>query len=688
MLVFSLAFLLASALHCSLALAQTSCSNPSPLPSGYAAPCPVFSVSPASVAQTGSETLSASPQPGTDYIYTTAYYANASQWLPVTLSGNNAAPSYSSGPALGSLSSAQLSSLSIGTNYVVLWDWLWDAAAQCYKGPGLNQCNTGIWRVQEFTLTAPTPTPVSGKFIIGDRIEVTNSVATVNVRSAPSYSGTILGTRPTGAQGTVVAGPTVASDGSIWWNINYDTAVDGWTIDDYLQKAGSSSYAYSQSAYAGYTYSQAAYASGCSNCNNYYVSTSGSDSNSGTQASPWRHISKAIASFSLGTGGAVIHVHAGTYSDEDINCNGFSAAICITRGGSSPTVRLKIVCDTQWSVPSSSGCLIRTSNTTSNAVAMVAIQANNVDFGALNQFGFDMSHPASNAYGMSGTCNATDHAPGHCPNGNSFHFLGNYVHDMSTQVSICVVNPVGYPGLGPFPNRHGPFVSDAQIIGNRVTTIGPQALSKLNGGSGGGGGGRGGCLNYYGMYLMGQQYLIQNNIIDNTAGYGIQAYSQPCQTVISNNTIVRTEFTNLILGGGDCVNGIAQGNVTISNNIFGQTGDDDNVTIGVPGGSGVGSAGHTVLITNNIFSGGKLGQIQVVGTNFTTVQTLKTEAPTATFVSYTGGSNDDFHLKAGSVAVNGGTTSCVSGGQSPCTPSTDFSGKTRTAPIDIGAYEQ
>src|SRR5216683_8181396 len=120
--------------------AQAACSNPSPMPVGYAAPCPVFSVSPASVSQSGTETLTATPQPGTDYIYTTAYYAKGSQWLPITFSGNNAAPSYSSGPANGSLPSSILSQLTQGTNYVVLWDWLWDSTAQCYKGPGLNQC--------------------------------------------------------------------------------------------------------------------------------------------------------------------------------------------------------------------------------------------------------------------------------------------------------------------------------------------------------------------------------------------------------------------------------------------------------------------------------------------------------------------------------------------------------------------
>src|SRR5205823_14765534 len=67
---------------------------------------------------------------------------------------NNAAPSYSSSAASLTLSSTQLSVLSLGTHYAVVWDWLWDQAAQCYKGPGLNQCNTGQWRVQSFTVTA------------------------------------------------------------------------------------------------------------------------------------------------------------------------------------------------------------------------------------------------------------------------------------------------------------------------------------------------------------------------------------------------------------------------------------------------------------------------------------------------------------------------------------------------------
>src|SRR5713226_8048827 len=134
--------------------AQAACTDPSPLPSGFAAPCPVFSLSASSVSQSQTLTLSATPQAGTDYILTTAYISQGTTWNPYTLAGNNAVPSYSSSLASLTLSSTQLQALSLGTHYAVVWDWLWDSTAQCYKGPGLNQCNTGQWRVQSFTITS------------------------------------------------------------------------------------------------------------------------------------------------------------------------------------------------------------------------------------------------------------------------------------------------------------------------------------------------------------------------------------------------------------------------------------------------------------------------------------------------------------------------------------------------------
>src|SRR5438552_5475488 len=133
--------LVASAFFSILAV-HAACTNPSTIPTGFASPCPVFSLSNASVTQAQSLTLSATPQAGTDYIYTTAYVSNGITWNPYTLSGNNAYPSYSSALASLTLSSTQLQSLSLGTHYAVVWNWLWNPTANCYKGPALNQSNT------------------------------------------------------------------------------------------------------------------------------------------------------------------------------------------------------------------------------------------------------------------------------------------------------------------------------------------------------------------------------------------------------------------------------------------------------------------------------------------------------------------------------------------------------------------
>src|SRR5207247_1030214 len=160
------AALLASSIFFILAV-NAACTNPSTIPSGFAAPCPVFSLSATSITQSQTLTLSATPQVGTDYIYTTAYVSEGTAWNPYTLQGNNAYPAYSSTLASLTLSSTQLQSLSLGTHYAVVWDWLWDATANCYKGPGLNQCNTGQWRVQSFSLTSsatPTPTPTASPY--------------------------------------------------------------------------------------------------------------------------------------------------------------------------------------------------------------------------------------------------------------------------------------------------------------------------------------------------------------------------------------------------------------------------------------------------------------------------------------------------------------------------------------------
>lgn len=74
--------------------------------------------------------------------------------------------------------------------------------------------------------------PVSTKFIIGDRVI---STANINVRTGQSSGFTYLGTQPRGVKGNVIGGP-VFWDGYWYWQINYDTGVDGWSAENWLEK--------------------------------------------------------------------------------------------------------------------------------------------------------------------------------------------------------------------------------------------------------------------------------------------------------------------------------------------------------------------------------------------------------------------------------------------------------------------
>lgn len=68
-------------------------------------------------------------------------------------------------------------------------------------------------------------------FVIGDR--VSGAVGGVAVRSTPDFSGTRVGSQPQGALGTVTGGPQTG-DGFTWWQINFDSGVDGWCTEPNL----------------------------------------------------------------------------------------------------------------------------------------------------------------------------------------------------------------------------------------------------------------------------------------------------------------------------------------------------------------------------------------------------------------------------------------------------------------------
>ena len=86
------------------------------------------------------------------------------------------------------------------------------------------------WSGQDNLEVPDTTRPTSVKFAIGARVQVVNT--TINVRATPG--GTLLGTQPVGSLGTVLAGPAVTPNGVIWYQIDYDSGVDGWSGQDNL----------------------------------------------------------------------------------------------------------------------------------------------------------------------------------------------------------------------------------------------------------------------------------------------------------------------------------------------------------------------------------------------------------------------------------------------------------------------
>jgi hypothetical protein len=93
------------------------------------------------------------------------------------------------------------------------------------------------WSGQDnLVLAPPVAQPPTGQIGIGSRVRV---LQPINVRS--TAGGTLLGTQPAGVFGRIVGGPqqaAISGSGSAtrftFWQIDYDTGVDGWSGQDNL----------------------------------------------------------------------------------------------------------------------------------------------------------------------------------------------------------------------------------------------------------------------------------------------------------------------------------------------------------------------------------------------------------------------------------------------------------------------
>ena len=96
--------------------------------------------------------------------------------------------------------------------------------------------DTGVdgWSGQDNFVKITTPPPPVVTFAIGDRVEVS---ANTNVRSTSAVTGTLLGVQSAPARGTIIGGPVGKDANNItWWQMDYDTGVDGWSGQDNFVK--------------------------------------------------------------------------------------------------------------------------------------------------------------------------------------------------------------------------------------------------------------------------------------------------------------------------------------------------------------------------------------------------------------------------------------------------------------------
>jgi hypothetical protein len=82
------------------------------------------------------------------------------------------------------------------------------------------------------------PPPVLVTFAVGDRITVS---ANTNVRATGALTASLLGTQSASAAGTIVGGPVPKDANNItWWQVDFDSGVDGWCGQDNFVKIAAS----------------------------------------------------------------------------------------------------------------------------------------------------------------------------------------------------------------------------------------------------------------------------------------------------------------------------------------------------------------------------------------------------------------------------------------------------------------
>jgi Right handed beta helix region/Immunoglobulin I-set domain len=345
----------------------------------------------------------------------------------------------------------------------------------------------------------------------------------------------------------------------------------------------------------------------------YYVSTAGSDSNAGSQAAPFRTI---VYAYSQAAAGDTILVAPGTYTD-------YNAGWGLHLGNSG------------------------------TASAPITLRSTVLHGAVLDGSGTNFSQ---RIYGfvITGNYNIVDgfkivNMPG----------TGVRVENTYNQL---LRNEIAGNGLDPNSGTNGSGIFEATSgLGN----IFEQNNIHDNGKDG-----------YdHGLYLCGDNGLIENNLIIHNSGAGIQiaGYSGVDNMKIYNNTISLNGTRGIVFWAAQEDGGTTINNAQVYNNIISSNGTD--------GIDGCGPAGTGNLVSNNIIFGNAGTSIDwnacgAYGAGGFQVTVSNTVAQDPLFVNAAG---SNFQLKAGSPGYGAGLNLPQ--------VTVDFSGNPRAAPWTIGAYQ-
>jgi pectate disaccharide-lyase len=372
----------------------------------------------------------------------------------------------------------------------------------------------------------------------------------------------------------------------------------------------------------------------------YYVATTGNDSNDGSTTKPWRTISYAAK---LVKAGDTVHVLPGVYNESVFLDNSGIAS-----------QRIHFVSNTQWGA-----------KVTGDGSGNPAFQIRKADF--VDVIGFEVT----NVNGFIGIESLASYS----------HIIINLVHDVSGGCKLGKFN-LGGAGINLAAPGH-----DADVIGNVVHDVGDYLNPH-------------GCEATHGIYVEnspspdvgGYSTRAWNNVTYRNESDGITSWHCATQMVLVNNLSFENGKTGILVGANDpgCINDRS----VINNNIVVYNGWHDLCTytdasqcpIGNHSGKGGifedGMTGANNKYWNNLSYQNFYNGVQDNGVHLLTGTQLNTiSGINPQFVNYQPDGTGNYHLQPSSPAIDQGTSMAA--------PPIDFEAYPRPygAGYDIGPFE-